>query len=107
MWLLHLIGWPYIYHTLTKHRSPQGHGLAYTEPTKVTLPFGKAGSYYLENNKEWKQYMQATLSQHQRDLVFHPDDLLKKTVSAEMQPGQVFSAPRNTAWWNRVCEVMD
>ena len=85
MYLLYLFGIPYIYYTLTRYRTPAGHGLNWTEPSayKLTLPF-RDSTYTVSG---------APFNKISRDLEYHPDDRLRTTVSAEAHPGELYHVP--------------
>ena len=80
MWLLYAVGIPYIWYTLTRWRVPYGHGLNWKEPTtyNVSIPYVYGG---------------AVLDQHVKDVEWHPDDLLRGTVTSDLPYGEPYHVP--------------
>ena len=84
MYLLYAAAIPYIYYTLTRWRTPTGHGLNWTEP--VGYKFGRP-SMVADGTARFNRIM--------RDLEWHPDDSMRTTVSSDLTPGEVYHVPLN------------
>lgn len=76
--MLYAVGVPYVVYTLSRWRAPDGHGLNWTEPSAYKMPgFGSStvyGGY--------------SFSQHMHDLEWHPDEVLRGTITANLPEGE-------------------
>lgn len=73
MLLLYAVGVPYIWYTLTRWRTPKGHGLHWNEPSALIGGIDRTRSSY--GGVVWDM--------HQKDLEWHPDDILRTSVTGQ------------------------
>lgn len=83
MWLLYAVGIPYVIYTLSRWRLPNGHGLNWKEPSAYNMP-GFGGS---------SVYGGLRMDRHLRDLEWHPDEMLRGTVTNNLPDGEPQPVP--------------